>query len=455
MQMSPLTAISPIDGRYHTKTQSLQPLCSEFGLMQHRLEIEIRWLAALAKHEGMPEIPTLSASALHFLEELITHFSLDDAKHIKSIEQTTNHDVKAIEYFLKEKCAAHDELKHVMEFVHFACTSEDINNLSYALILQKVRAQCLAPLIDDIIKTLRQLAHDLADTPMLSRTHGQAASPTTMGKELANVVARLQRQYTQLLAIDINGKCNGAVGNFNAHITAYPEVDWPAFSQHFITELGLCHNAYTTQIEPHDYIAELCDTTARINTILIDLNRDLWGYIALHYFQQKTQAQEVGSSTMPHKVNPIDFENAEGNLGLSNALLRHMSSTLPISRWQRDLSDSTVLRNLGSAFAYSCIAYQSCVKGLNKLAINKPLLQDDLQQHWEVLGEAIQTVMRRYGIDNPYEQLKALTRGKTITADTLNQFIQQLTLPETAKTALLELVPENYTGTAEDLAKSI
>jgi adenylosuccinate lyase len=450
-----LLAISPIDGRYARITQTLEKICSEFGLNKYRTEVEVKWFIHLSMQSDMAEVPTLSDSATSYLNSIVENFSLENAIVIKKIEQTTNHDVKAIEYFLKQKFLENDELAPLSEFIHFACTSEDINNLAYALMLKQALTQVTLPQLKHIGKHLVELANDNAKIAMLSRTHGQTASPTTLGKEFANIAHRLSKQTSQLESIDIEGKINGATGNFNAHIAAYPDIDWLKLSQQFIESLGLKANNYTTQIEPHDGIAELMHTLSRANTILLDSCRDIWGYISLDYFKQKTKAGEVGSSTMPHKVNPIDFENAEGNLGLANALANHLAQKLPISRWQRDLTDSTVLRNLGSVFAYSLIAYSSFTKGLNKLLVNEAAITNDLGKHWEVLGEALQTVMRRYGVDEPYEKLKALTRGKTIDQASLSTFIDSLDIPAAAKTALKELTPHSYTGLAEQLTNAI
>jgi adenylosuccinate lyase len=455
MDLSQLTAISPIDGRYGSKTETLRPIFSEYGLIRHRVIVEIRWLQALAAHEAIEEVPALGGHAERVLNELIENFSEQDAQRVKNIERTTNHDVKAVEYFLKEKIAGNTELEAVSEFIHFACTSEDINNLAYALMLREARSQSLLPLMDDVVTGLSELAHRYADEPMLSRTHGQTATPTTVGKEMANVAARLHRQREQFAAIPMLGKINGAVGNYNAHRIAYPDIDWPAFSRQFIAELGLEFNPFTTQIEPHDYMAEQFDTLARFNTVLIDFCRDAWAYISLGYFKQKTIAGEVGSSTMPHKVNPIDFENAEGNLGIANALYAHFAAKLPISRWQRDLSDSTVLRNLGVAIGHSVIAYESCLKGIGKLELNTLRTAQDLDNSWEVLAEALQTVMRRYGIEKPYEKLKDLTRDKEVNQQTLREFIQTLDLPETVRQELARLTPSTYTGNASEQARSI
>lgn len=455
MSTHALTALSPLDGRYASKTEALRPIFSEFGLMHRRVHVEIEWLLALAAEAGVAELPPFTPAQIAKLKAIATDFSVEDGARIKAIEATTNHDVKAVEYFIKERIGNDEALAQAKEFVHFACTSEDINNLSYALMLRDARTQVLLPWLDKIIAKLRELSHANADLPMLSRTHGQTASPSTLGKELANVVARLQRQRKQLAALEIPGKINGAVGNYNAHAIAYPEVDWRHFSQRFVTHLGLDYNAYTTQIEPHDGVAEYCDAVRRANTIMIDLARDIWGYISLGYFKQALKAGEVGSSTMPHKVNPIDFENAEGNFGLANALLGHFAEKLPISRWQRDLTDSTVLRALGTAFGHTLVALESLQKGLGKLTVNADRVAADLDASWEVLAEAVQTVMRRHGLPEPYEQLKALTRGQGITRDSMRQFISGLALPADAKQRLLELTPGTYIGVADDLAKAI
>ncbi|MCX4028990.1 adenylosuccinate lyase [Endozoicomonas sp. SM1973] len=455
MQLSALTAISPIDGRYGNKTEALRTIFSEYGLIRFRVIVEVRWLQQLAKHPGISEVPTLSTEANQVLDALLNNFSVTDAERVKAIESTTNHDVKAVEYFIKEKLADYPELAAISEFVHFACTSEDINNLSHGLMLQAGLSEVLIPQMEQVTTAIKQLAVQFADLPMLSRTHGQTASPTTLGKEMANVVARLNRQLTQLKQIPLLGKINGAVGNYNAHLSAYPDVDWQANAQQFVESLGLTWNPYTTQIEPHDYIAELYDAISRFNTILIDYNRDVWGYISLGYFKQKTVAGEVGSSTMPHKVNPIDFENSEGNLGIANAIFQHLSSKLPISRWQRDLTDSTVLRNLGVGIGHCVIAFQSSLKGISKLETNEARLAEDLDNAWEVLAEPIQTVMRRYDIPEPYEKLKALTRGKAITQATLAEFVDTLELPAEVKTQLKQLTPANYIGNAVDQAKGI
>jgi len=455
MELSTLTAVSPIDGRYGSKSADLRPIFSEFGLIRHRVLVEVRWLQALAAHNDILEIHTLSEHADNILNAIVDNFSEEDAQRVKNIERTTNHDVKAVEYFLKEKIAGNQELEAISEFIHFACTSEDINNLSHALMLREGRGQVLLPLIDEVIDGIRQLAVTLSDQPMLSRTHGQPASPTTLGKEMANVVHRLRRQREQIAGCELLGKINGAVGNYNAHLCAYPEIDWPAFARQFVENLGISWNPYTIQIEPHDYIAELFDAVARLNTILIDFCRDVWSYISLGYFKQKTIAGEVGSSTMPHKVNPIDFENGEGNLGIANAILAHLAAKLPISRWQRDLTDSTVLRNLGVGFAHTGIALQSILRGLSKLEANSGAMLADLDANWEVLAEPIQTVMRRYGIEKPYEKLKELTRGQRITPEQLQEFVDQLDIPQNAKDALKRLTPMNYTGNAMEQAAHI
>ncbi|MEZ0123149.1 MAG: adenylosuccinate lyase [Candidatus Reddybacter sp.] len=455
MDLSALSAVSPIDGRYGAKTSSLRAIFSEFGLIKYRVQVEVRWLQQLANHPGISEVPVFSAATNDFLEQLLADFDESHATAVKTIESTTNHDVKAVEYFLKDYFAGNEELNAAGEFVHFACTSEDINNLSHALMLKAGRDEVLLPALENICGTLATLAHEFADQAMLSRTHGQTASPTTMGKELANVVARLRRQIEQIRAVQILGKINGAVGNYNAHLSAYPDIDWQANAEQFISELGLSLNPYTTQIEPHDYIAELFDAIARANTILIDLNRDIWAYISIGYFKQKTIAGEVGSSTMPHKVNPIDFENSEGNLGIANALLNHLAAKLPVSRWQRDLTDSTVLRNMGVGLGYSMIAYSSIEKGLSKLQLNAQSLSDDLDNSWEVLAEPIQTVMRRFGVPEPYEKLKALTRGQDITQASLSVFIKTLEIPESAKQELLAMTPQSYTGNAAEQARNI
>jgi adenylosuccinate lyase len=455
MELTELTAISPADGRYGSKTAALRPIFSEYGLIHHRVLVEVRWLQALANYNAIDEVPAFSAETNDLLNSIVDNFNEADAQRVKDIEKTTNHDVKAVEYFLKEKIKGNFELEAISEFFHFACTSEDINNLSYALMLKAGRDQVTLPVMDEIIETFRQLSHELAEQPMLSRTHGQTASPTTVGKELANIAWRLQKQRDEFARVSILGKINGAVGNYNAHLSAYPEIDWPGFAKSFIESLGIEMNPYTIQIEPHDYIAEMFDAIARYNTILIDISRDIWSYISLAYFKQKTIAGEVGSSTMPHKVNPIDFENAEGNLGVANALFNHLSGKLPISRWQRDLTDSTVLRTLGTGFAHSLIAYQSLQRGLGKLEVNADRLNEDLEASWEVLAEPIQTVMRRYGIANPYEKLKEMTRGKAITREDLHQLINSVELPDDARERLLQLTPHSYIGNADEQAKNI
>ena len=449
-----LTAISPIDGRYADKVEALRPIFSEYGLIHFRVLVEVRWLQALAVHPLIPEVSPFSESANELLNTIVTDFSLADAQRVKDIEKTTNHDVKAVEYLLKEKIAGCAELEQVSEFIHFACTSEDINNLSYALMLQAGRLVILEQQ-NDCIAALKKLALETAEQPMLSRTHGQSATPTTVGKEFANVVARLSRQKQQLEAVALLGKANGAVGNYNAHAVAYPDVDWAEFAECFVESLGLQFNPYTIQIEPHDYIAEYFHALSRFNTILLDFNRDIWGYISLGYFKQRTIAGEVGSSTMPHKVNPIDFENSEGNLGIANAMFGFLAEKLPVSRWQRDLTDSTVLRNIGVGIAHTSIAIQASLKGISKLQINVEAIETDLNANWEVLAEPIQTVMRRYGVEKPYEKLKELTRGQRITADQLWIFIENLEIPEQDKVALLALTPRNYTGYAARLAKDI
>ena len=455
MELSALTAVSPVDGRYGSKTAALRSIFSEFGLIRFRVEVEIRWLQQLSEHPQIEEVPAFSSEANSLLNKIVSEFNETDALRVKEIESTTNHDVKAVEYFIKESFKGNSELENVSEFVHFACTSEDINNLSHALMLRNGRDQVVTPQLEEVIQAITKLAHDFADFPMLSRTHGQTASPTTLGKEMANVAARLKRQLAQITAVETLGKINGAVGNYNAHFSAYPEIDWQANAEAFVNRLGLSWNPYTTQIEPHDYIAELFDAVARFNTILIDFDRDVWGYISQGYFKQRTIEGEVGSSTMPHKVNPIDFENSEGNLGIANAILAHLATKLPISRWQRDLTDSTVLRNLGVGFGHSLIAYQATLKGISKLQVNAKRLDDDLDNSWEVLAEPIQTVMRRYDIDEPYEKLKALTRGKTITKETLSAFVDTLEMPDEAKKQLKELTPQNYIGNAVSQAKAI
>lgn len=456
MELTSLNALSPLDGRYQSKVDALRPFFSEFALIRHRALVEVAWLKALAAEPEIQEAPAFSQTTIDELDRVIANFGELEASQVKAIEARTNHDVKALEYWLKERFDSNPEVQKVSEFIHFACTSEDINNLSHGLMLKGARDQVIIPALDALIDRLSEIAHAHAELPMLSHTHGQPASPTTLGKEIANVTYRLQRQRTQLVDGEVLGKINGAVGNFNAHLSAYPDFDWESFARHFVTELGLNYNPYTIQIEPHDYMAEMFNVLARINTILIDLNRDVWGYISLGYFKQKVKEGEVGSSTMPHKVNPIDFENSEGNLGLANALLGHLAEKLPISRWQRDLTDSTVLRNMGVAFGYTLLAYDSCLKGLNKLEANPAKLLGDLDHNWEVLAEPIQTVMRRYGVENPYEQLKALTRGKGgINKASLHAFIQELKIPEDAKQLLLDMTPASYVGKAAELAKRI
>ncbi|MDG1773332.1 MAG: adenylosuccinate lyase [Oceanicoccus sp.] len=454
MDLSALTAISPIDGRYGSKTASLRGVFSEFGLIKNRVLVEVRWLQCLAAHPGISEVPAFSDKANALLNSITDNFSEADALAIKEIESTTNHDVKAVEYFLKKAVAGNEEVNAVSEFIHFACTSEDINNLSHALMLKEGR-EIILESMNDLINKMVELSSDYASTPMLSRTHGQTASPSTMGKEFANVVARLRRQVQQIEKIELLGKINGAVGNYNAHLSAYPDIDWQANAQTFVESLGINWNPYTTQIEPHDYIAELFDGFARFNTILIDLDRDIWAYISMGFFKQRVIAGEVGSSTMPHKVNPIDFENSEGNLGLANAVFSHMATKLPVSRWQRDLTDSTVLRNMGVGIGYSLIAYAATLKGLGKLQINPDRLAEDLDNSWEVLAEPIQTVMRRYNIEEPYEKLKALTRGQTINRETLDVFIDTLDIPEEAKESLRKLSPDTYIGNAIAQAKDL
>jgi adenylosuccinate lyase len=451
-----LTALSPLDGRYGSKTAPLRDFFSEYALIRYRVIVEIEWLKALASEPAIAEVPAFSTAAVALLDGIADTFSVADAERVKAIEATTNHDVKAVEYFLKEKTKDNTEIAAVSEFIHFACTSEDINNLSHALMLKGARDGVLLPALEKVIARLTDLAHELAELPMLSRTHGQPASPTTVGKELANVVYRLRRVWDAIGSVELLGKINGAVGNYNAHLSAYPDLDWESFARSFVKELGLAFNPYTIQIEPHDAMAELYDAIARANTILVDLNRDVWGYVSLGYFKQKVKAGEVGSSTMPHKVNPIDFENSEGNLGLANAVLRHLAEKLPVSRWQRDLTDSTVLRNMGVGFGYSLLAYESCLRGLGKLEANPAALAADLDANWEVLAEPIQTVMRRYGVANPYEQLKALTRGKAgMTRETLHAFIDGLAIPDAEKARLKTLSPASYTGKAAELAKQI
>jgi adenylosuccinate lyase len=456
MSLTTLNALSPLDGRYQTKLDALRPYFSEYALIKHRAWVEVEWLKALSAAKDLLEIAPFSEETIKELDDAIANFTEVDASQVKAIEARTNHDVKALEYWLKEKFDGNLEIKKASEFIHFACTSEDINNLSHGLMLKSARDAVMLPFLEKLISRLTELSHELAEQPMLSRTHGQTASPTTMGKELANVVYRLKRQQKQLLTNEILCKINGAVGNFNAHLSAYPNFDWESFAKNFVESLGLTYNPMTIQIEPHDYMAEVYDCLSRINTVLIDINRDIWGYISVGYFKQKVKAGEIGSSTMPHKVNPIDFENSEGNLGLANAVLRHMAEKLPISRWQRDLTDSTVLRNMGVAFGYTLLGYDSCLRGLNKLEINPEKLALDLDNSWEVLAEPIQTVMRRYGIENPYEQLKELTRGKGgINKTSLHTFISGLNIPADAKQALLEMTPASYTGKAAELARTV
>jgi len=453
--LSTLTALSPLDGRYNGKVDALRGYFSEFGLIRFRVHIEIEWLKALAAQTDIPEVGPFSSVTIAQLDALNANFSEADAQAIKTIERTTNHDVKAIEYWLRNQLVSNPETAGALEFIHFACTSEDINNLSHALMLKGGR-EVMLPALQQVIARLTELAHQLADMPMLCRTHGQTATPSTLGKEMANVAYRLQRAIQRIESVEILGKINGAVGNYNAHLSAYPDVDWEAFSKKFVTAQGITFNPYTIQIEPHDYMAELFDAFARANTILIDLNRDIWGYISLGFFKQKVIKGEVGSSTMPHKVNPIDFENSEGNLGLANALLRHLSEKLPVSRWQRDLTDSTVLRNMGVALGYTLLAYESCLKGLNKLEVNSARVAADLDASWEVMAEPIQTVMRRYNIENAYDRLKELTRGQSgINRESLAAFIQTLAIPEAEKQRLLQLSPDTYIGKAAELAKRI
>ncbi|GLS27465.1 adenylosuccinate lyase [Marinibactrum halimedae] len=454
LPLSSLTAVSPIDGRYGRHTTTLRSIFSEYGLIKCRVEVEIRWLQILSQHSDIEEVPPFSDSTNTLLNSIVSDFSEASAQRIKDIEKTTNHDVKAVEYFIKEQFAGNEELEAISEFVHFACTSEDINNLSHGLMLKQGR-ELIIEQMQATVDAISTLAQNFADIPMLSRTHGQTASPTTVGKEMANVVARLKRQLQLINAVELLGKINGAVGNYNAHLSAYPSTDWAANAKQFVESLGLTWNPYTTQIEPHDYIAELFDAMARFNTILIDFDRDIWGYISLGYFKQKTVAGEIGSSTMPHKVNPIDFENSEGNLGIANALFGHLAAKLPISRWQRDLTDSTVLRNMGVGFGYTAIALASVLKGIGKLEINTPRLEEDLNNSWEVLAEPIQTIMRRYQVPEAYEKLKALTRGQDISKDTILAFVETLDIPEEAKQTMRELTPANYIGNAVEQAKNI
>jgi adenylosuccinate lyase len=455
MRLDSLTAISPIDGRYAAKTASLRPVFSEYGLIYHRLMVEVRWLQTLSRTADISEVAQFSAAANALLDSIVQNFDPTQAERIKEIEKTTNHDVKAVEYYLKEQVADHAELNAVSEFIHFACTSEDINNLSHALMLQSGRDQVLLPVVNEVLEMINHLAHQYAAIPMMSRTHGQPASPTTLGKEFANVVHRMRRQLEQIAAVEMLGKFNGAVGNYNAHLSAYPEIDWPEISRQFVESMGIDWNPYTTQIEPHDYIAELFDALVRLNTILIDFSRDCWCYISIGYFRQKTVAGEVGSSTMPHKVNPIDFENAEGNLGLANAVFTHLAQKLPISRWQRDLTDSTVLRNLGTGIGHVLIALDSLKRGIGKLEVNTDAMSADLEHNWEVLAEPIQTVMRRYGVEQPYEKLKALTRGQKIDAQAVREFVEALEIPAAAKQELVKLTPASYIGNAVKQAETI
>ncbi|QQB34714.1 adenylosuccinate lyase [Achromobacter deleyi] len=453
-QLSQLNALSPLDGRYASRGDALRGLLSEAGFMAHRVEVEVAWLVALSD-AGLPELPAFSQEARARLQQLVRDFSEADAARIKDIERVTNHDVKAVEYWLKEKVADHAELAAAAEFIHFACTSEDINNTSHALMLSRARSEVVLPRLREIAAKLNDMAVAQADQPMLSRTHGQPASPTTLGKEFANVAARLNRAIAAVEAVDPLAKLNGATGNYNAHLSAYPEIDWPAFSQRVLAGLGLTQNRHTIQIEPHDWMSALFDAIVRANIIVLDLDRDIWGYVALGYFKQRLKEGEVGSSTMPHKVNPIDFENSEGNLGLANAVLRHLSDKLPISRWQRDLTDSTVLRNLGVGLGYCLVAWDACMRGLGKLEVNVAAIDADIDACWEVLAEPVQTVMRRYGLPQPYEQLKALTRGKGITEEALREFIQGLALPDEPKARLLAMTPRSYIGLAADLARAV
>jgi adenylosuccinate lyase len=455
MESSTLTALSPLDGRYSAKLEALRMLFSEYGLMHERVTVELGWFSVLADEDGVPEVPPLSDEDTDFMVNLIRDFAVKDAERIKEIEATTNHDMKAVEYYLKEKLGERSSLKGVTEFVHFGCTSEDINNLAYGLMLKHGRERVLLPMMERMIERLRAQARRHADLPMLSRTHGQPATPTTLGKELANIVHRLRRQFDQLKSVELLGKMNGAVGNYNAHLAAYPDVNWEALSIKLVESLGLTWTPYTIQIEPHDYMAEYFDALARFNTVLLDASRDIWGYIALGYFKQKPVAGEVGSSTMPHKVNPIDFENAEGNLGVANALLRHFAEKLPVSRWQRDLTDSTVLRNVGVGLGHSVLAYESFLKGLSKLEADAERMSAELDANWEVLAEAVQTVMRRYGVEEPYEKLKALTRGRRVDEDAMRDFIKELEIPNDAKARLLAMTPQSYIGLAAKLAKEI
>ncbi|OFC70056.1 adenylosuccinate lyase [Alteromonas confluentis] len=448
MELTQLTAISPVDGRYASKSAELRSIFSEYGLLKYRVQVEVRWLQMLSEQASIAEVPAFSEASHTLLNNIVANFSVDDAMRIKEIERTTNHDVKAVEYFLKEQVESNSELNAISEFIHFACTSEDINNLSHGLMLTEARDTVLLPYCDKLISEITRLAKEYKTIPMMARTHGQPASPTTMGKEMANVAMRLRRQRDQIAAVTLLGKINGAVGNYNAHLSAYADTDWHALSESFVTSLGLTWNPYTTQIEPHDYISELFDAVARFNTIILDFDRDVWGYIALGHFKQKTIAGEIGSSTMPHKVNPIDFENSEGNLGLANAIFDHLAAKLPVSRWQRDLTDSTVLRNLGVGVGYAVIAYQATLKGISKLEVNEASLLAELDNNWELLAEPIQTVMRRFGIEKPYEKLKELTRGKKVNAEVIADFIDGLELPDAVKAELKTLSPANYIGDA-------
>ncbi len=455
MTFNPLTALSPLDGRYAGKVDALREHFSEFGLIRARLKVEIEWLKALAAEPHFTEIAAFSPSTVKELDALVANFGPEQAAEVKAIEATTNHDVKALEYWIKDKTKANAEVVKVSEFIHFACTSEDINNLSHALMCQGAREQGMLPMLDKVIAKLTELAHAYAEIPMMSRTHGQPATPSTMGKEMANVVYRLQRARARIAGVELLGKINGAVGNYNAHLAAYPGYDWEGFAKRFVESLGLTFNPYTIQIEPHDALAELFDAFARTNSILVDLDRDVWGYISLGFFKQKVKAGEIGSSTMPHKVNPIDFENSEGNLGLANAMLKFLTEKLPVSRWQRDLTDSTVLRNMGVGLGYALLGYDSLLKGLGKLEINADLMKADLDANWELLAEPIQTVMRRYAVPNAYEKLKELTRGTRVSREGMQAFVSTLEIPEAAKAELLKLTPWDYTGKAAELAKRI
>ncbi len=455
MNVTQLLSLSPLDGRYANQLEALNPLVSEYGLIQFRLQVEVEWLITLSQTVKPTGLDKFSDKSIHYLTQLVNNFSLAEADKIKQIEATTKHDVKAVEYYLQQKLSINDELNHAIPFIHFGCTSEDINNVAYALMVKRTRDEVLIPKLEAIINFLKPMTHNYRALAMLARTHGQAASPTTVGKEFANVIMRLSHQLNQLKKLAIPAKFNGAVGNYNAHVSAFPNIDWLAVTKRFIENLGLDVNTYTTQIEPHDHLAALLHNISRINTILLDFSRDVWSYISLHYFGQKHGANEIGSSTMPHKINPIDFENAEGNLGIANALAQHLANKLPISRWQRDLSDSTVLRNLGSVFGYCLLAYQNLLKGLNKIEVNVKIIGDDLNNHWEVLAEAVQTVMRAEGIIDAYEQLKAFTRGKNVSQATLQQFIQQSQLSDSAKQRLLALTPQSYVGLAANLADTI